>query len=110
MQRTDAPVTDLFDLQLLTVEQVATLCQISIKTVYRAIERGSLGASRLGIGGAYRIKLEDVEAWIETSTVRACRRDKQPPPAATSRRSKRRSPRMGSEGRLLVPEKMDGRP
>lgn len=51
--------------RLLTIEQVAGLCQVSTKTVYRAIRRGSLAACRLGSGGAYRVRPEEMERWIE---------------------------------------------
>src|SRR3954452_4022205 len=53
--------------RLLTIEQVAASCQGSSKTVYRAIRRGALRASRLGMTGAYRVKPEEMEAWIEES-------------------------------------------
>ena len=51
--------------QLLTIDQVASLCQVSTKTVYRAIRRGALRASRLGQGGAYRVRPEAMENWID---------------------------------------------
>ncbi|HEV2786185.1 MAG TPA: helix-turn-helix domain-containing protein [Solirubrobacteraceae bacterium] len=54
--------------RLLTIDQVAELCQVSTKTVYRAIRRGALKASRLGRGGAYRVKPEEMESWIEACT------------------------------------------
>src|SRR3954453_449391 len=53
--------------RLLTIEQVAACCQVSSKTVYRAIRRGALRASRLGMTGAYRLKPEEMESWIEAS-------------------------------------------
>ncbi len=54
---------------LLTSADVAERCQISPKTVLRAIHRGRLRASRLGESGAYRIRNIDVEAWLEESVV-----------------------------------------
>ena len=54
---------------LLTPADVAERCQVSAKTVLRAIHRGSLRACRLGECGAYRIRGTDVEAWIEESVV-----------------------------------------
>jgi excisionase family DNA binding protein len=54
-------VTDSGDLRLFKVEQVAMLCEVSVKTVYRAISQGRLRASQLGVGGAHRIRLEDVQ-------------------------------------------------
>lgn len=46
------------------------MCQVSSKTVYRAIRRGALSASRLGEGGAYRVRPGDVELWIASSPAR----------------------------------------
>jgi excisionase family DNA binding protein len=71
------------DIRLLTVDQVAHLCQVSIRTVYRAIARGSLRASHLGRGGAYRIRPEDVEAWVDGTAVGASRRDAEARPPGT---------------------------
>jgi excisionase family DNA binding protein len=63
------------EFRLLTVEQVSELCQVSVRTVYRAISRGSLRASHLGRGGAYRIRPTDLDEWLDGSAVRARRRD-----------------------------------
>ena len=57
--------------RLLTPADVAERCQISAKTVLRAIHRGRLRASRLGERGAYRMRAADVDAWIEASVVTA---------------------------------------
>ncbi len=55
---------------LLTPVDVARRCQVSTKTVLRAIHAGRLRASRLGSRGAYRVRVEDVLAWLEdTSTI-----------------------------------------
>lgn len=51
--------------RLLTPSDVADRCQVSTKTVLRAIHRGRLRASRLGEQGAYRIREADAERWIE---------------------------------------------
>jgi excisionase family DNA binding protein len=51
--------------RLLTPSDVADRCQVSTKTVLRAIHRGRLRASRLGEHGAYRIREADAESWIE---------------------------------------------
>jgi excisionase family DNA binding protein len=51
--------------RLLTPSDIADRCQVSTKTVLRAIHRGSLRASRLGEHGAYRIREADAERWIE---------------------------------------------
>src|SRR3954462_4284524 len=44
----DDPNADDLVPRLLTIEQVAACCQVSTKTVYRAIRRGALRATRLG--------------------------------------------------------------
>jgi excisionase family DNA binding protein len=56
--------------QLLTPSDVAERCQVCTKTVLRAIQRGRLRASRLGARGAYRIRTEDLDAWVSSSLVR----------------------------------------
>ena len=50
--------------RLLTPTDVAEHCQISTKTVLRAIQSGRLRASRLGSRGAYRMRVEDVDEWL----------------------------------------------
>ena len=52
-------------MELLTVGDVAKQCQVSRKTVTRAILSGRLCASRLGARGAYRIRPEDVDRWVK---------------------------------------------
>ena len=80
------------------------MCQVSAKTVYRAIRRGALSASRLGEGGAYRVRPDDVEQWIESSPARdrapqtsaGMQLDLAMPPASS------RFARDGGDGRLTV--------
>jgi excisionase family DNA binding protein len=55
---------------LLRPDDVAELCQVSTKTVLRAIRAGRLRAYRLGARAAYRIRPDDVEAWLQSSPVR----------------------------------------
>lgn len=64
--------------RLLTRSDVADRCQVSTKTVLRAIHRGRLRASRLGEHGAYRMRADDVDAWIESSVIEI------PPPRTAS--------------------------
>jgi excisionase family DNA binding protein len=52
--------------RLLTPSDLADRCQVSTKTVLRAIHRGRLRASRLGEQSAYRIREADAEQWIES--------------------------------------------
>jgi excisionase family DNA binding protein len=82
--------------QLLTPSDVAERCQISTKTVLRAIHHGRLRASRLGEHGAYRMREADVEAWIEASvlTIQQVR-----PPAVPAPRPAVGEP---SSGRLVL--------
>jgi excisionase family DNA binding protein len=54
---------------LLTPGDVARRCQVSTKTVLRAIQAGRLRASRLGQRGAYRVREIDVDVWIEGAIV-----------------------------------------
>jgi excisionase family DNA binding protein len=54
---------------LLRPVDVAELCQVSTKTVLRAIRNGRLRAYRLGARGAYRVRPDDVEAWLRSSLV-----------------------------------------
>lgn len=48
-----------------TVAELATRLQVSSRTVTRAIDRGDLRASRLADRGCWRIRPEDVDAWLE---------------------------------------------
>ena len=52
---------------LLTVEDVARDCGLSMKAIYRAIDRGELRAAKLC--SRLRVRREDVDAWIERSIV-----------------------------------------
>jgi excisionase family DNA binding protein len=55
--------------RLLTVGDVAEMCQLHRKTVTRAIQSGRLRAARLGARGAYRLRPDDVDQWVAESTV-----------------------------------------
>ena len=50
---------------LLTVAQVARACQVSTRTIRRAIAAGELEAFQLARRGTWRIRPEDVSAWLE---------------------------------------------
>lgn len=84
---------------LLTPAAVAERCEVSTKTVMRAIHAGRLRASRLGAGGALRIREEDFEAWIEQSVL-------EPTPPA---RVPALLPRAPSRGRLTLTSEMGRR-
>jgi excisionase family DNA binding protein len=49
---------------LLTPQQVAEACQLSTRTVVRAIERGELRASKLAVRGGWRIVPTDIDDWL----------------------------------------------
>ena len=70
------------DERLLTPGDVAARCQISAKSVLRAIHRGQLRAYRLGERGAYRLRERDVDAWLEQAIVAPATPSKLPSPAA----------------------------
>lgn len=69
------------NLRLLTVEDAADVCKVHPKTVRRAIWNGRLRAARLGERGAYRIRTEDLDNWIEASVVLV---EKAPDPSAVT--------------------------
>ena len=52
---------------LLSVDQVAALCGLSRRAIYRAIDRGELRASRLC--SRFRIAPKDLDTWITSSVV-----------------------------------------
>lgn len=79
---------------LLTPSEVATLCQVSPKTVMRAIRNGRLAAARLGKRGAFRIAPDDVDAWLLTTRTTT---------------SQVREGRVRPRGHLQVDEEMGGR-
>src|SRR4051812_19614226 len=94
--------------RLLTIEQVASCCQVSTKTVYRAIRRGALRATRLGLAGAYRVKPEEMQTWIDKSTERApatAAPASDPAPAARPARARRTD-----DGQLHLSPMMGRRP
>jgi excisionase family DNA binding protein len=90
--------------QLLTIDQVASLCQVSTKTVYRAIRRGALRASRLGAGGAYRVRPEAMERWIDACAEPAARRSAEPlvPTPQPGPESVPRARQSSTDGRLTL--------
>jgi excisionase family DNA binding protein len=86
--------------RLLTPADAAERCQISTKTVLRAIHRGRLRASRLGEHGAYRMHAADVDAWIEASMLPA------PPVQRPATQAPLRAPAEPSSGRLVLTPEM----
>jgi excisionase family DNA binding protein len=95
--------------RLLTPQQVAEACQLSARTVARAIERGELRASKLAVRGGWRIMPADVDAWLQARSNR--RRDppagerpkgKQIEPDLASINTSRRTARRRTDGRLVL--------
>ncbi|MGH3041154.1 MAG: helix-turn-helix domain-containing protein [Gaiellaceae bacterium] len=75
------------DRRLLGPDEVAALCGLSRKAVYRAIERGELQASKLC--SRLRIRPDDVERWIEANRLEKAATSKRRPvrvPASTGLR------------------------
>ena len=56
--------------RILTPEQVASMMQVSLKTVYRWISAGKLGASQVG-NKTYRIFEEDLILFMRKNRVTA---------------------------------------
>ncbi len=103
-ERTTAIRTNSAD-RLLTPAEVADYCRVSSKTVLRAIKSGTLRASRLGSRSAYRIRFQDIEAWIVATTVLPSHTVTPPriaPPAIPPERRYRHS----ANGRLTVTKDM----
>ena len=55
--------------RLLSAVEVAQWCAVQPQTIRRAIHAGRLRAARLSPGGAFRIRPEDVQDWVDASTV-----------------------------------------
>jgi len=59
--------------EVLTTAQAATDCNVSVRTLYRAIKNGKLKAYRLNKD--FRIKRDDLQAWFESLAVTEQDRD-----------------------------------
>ncbi|HDY7981364.1 methylation-associated defense system helix-turn-helix domain-containing protein MAD1 [Vibrio vulnificus] len=49
--------------QILTLKEVAVYLKLAEKTAYRLASEGKLPGFK--VGGSWRFKLEDIQAWIE---------------------------------------------
>ena len=83
-------------------KEIARLCGLSPRAIYRAISRGELRAARLC--GRLRCRTTDVEKWIEHNLVAPVPNLQQPPPSsrpvAGERGSLRRMLRSDGEDQL----------
>jgi len=55
--------------RLLSAVAVAQWCAVRPQTIRGAIHAGRLRAVRLSPGGAFRMRPEDVQDWVDASTV-----------------------------------------
>ena len=55
----------------LTVQQAAERASINAATIRRAVKRGDLPAFRIAQGRLVRLRVEDVDAWLSTTPVKA---------------------------------------
>lgn len=54
--------------QILTLKEVATYLKLAEKTAYRLASEGKLPGFK--VGGSWRFKREDLEAWIDSQKVK----------------------------------------
>ncbi|HIF9430023.1 TPA: methylation-associated defense system helix-turn-helix domain-containing protein MAD1 [Photobacterium damselae] len=54
------------DDQILTLKEVAAYLKLAEKTAYRLASEGKLPGFK--VGGSWRFKREDLDAWINTQT------------------------------------------
>src|SRR5689334_8352919 len=52
-------------LELLTIEQVAEMLQVSTRTVRRAIDARGLRAVQVAGRGTWRVRRQDLDAWLD---------------------------------------------
>lgn len=50
--------------QILTLKEVAAYLKLAEKTAYRLVSEGKLPGFK--VGGSWRFKREDLDAWIDT--------------------------------------------
>lgn len=91
---------------LMTVEQVADYLQLNKLTIYKYIREGRLPAARLG--KAYRIRLADVDAFLERQMSRpGVRPATRPKPVHRQAGSRRPAPRL--EEIAVAPQRRESR-
>lgn len=65
--------------------ELARMVGVSPKTIYRAIDRGELGAARVSNGTRLLIPATKAQAWLEENLIEPHERES-PPPARPARR------------------------
>ena len=60
-------------MELLTIQEVADAMRLSESTVRRLIKRGLLTAYKVGDRGQVRVKLSDLESYIDSQKVQTTR-------------------------------------
>ena len=55
--------------EILTLPEVAQLLKVAEKTVYTMAQKGALSAFK--VGGQWRFKRDDIDAWIERQKLEA---------------------------------------
>lgn len=55
--------------EILTLPDVARLLKVAVKTVYTMAQKGGLPAFK--VGGQWRFKRDDIDAWIERQKLEA---------------------------------------
>jgi excisionase family DNA binding protein len=95
-----------FRSDLMTVEQVADYLQLNKLTVYKYIREGRLPAARLG--KAYRIRLSDVDSFLERQMARpGSRAVARPKVVRGQARGRRATPRV--EEIAVAPQRRESR-
>lgn len=89
---------------LMTVAQVAAYLQLNKLTVYKYIREGWIPASKLG--KAYRVRLADVEAFVESHKLRPAARRTSPADAPRARRQAP-APEKHAEEIAVGPQRQD---
>ncbi len=68
-----------YDLELLTVSEVASCLKVSRSLVYHLVESGRLSACRVGRGGAIRVAKHDLLLYVDACRTKTGEPAVQPP-------------------------------
>jgi excisionase family DNA binding protein len=63
-----------------SITELAQLWSVSYHTIWRAVERGDLAASRLGVRGGVRILEADAMEWWKSRQIDSASKDPMPRP------------------------------